>query len=251
MNLLAQIQTETVDYSGLKVLLPLSGGINSAALLCWLIKEIPDEKKPLELHLNYSHFSEHSDDTKPFVHALRDYAFENYPRRESVFYIEKDNSVNDFFRKSKMIPHPSISPCSRELKVKPRRFYFEQNNLDIELIGYINSDIKRFRNLSARNNVAAFPILEWSKQDCLTYVKNVIGWYPTIYDIKENGKDVFSHNNCLPCKNMHPKQLQMVAKYFPEKARIAEETARMIPDAYWGREDVPEVFKCDVCERMS
>jgi hypothetical protein len=150
-----------------------------------------------------------------------------------------------------MIPHPTISPCSRELKVIPRRNYFEEHELDIELIGYVDTDMRRFRNLSARTPHTRFPVLEWSKQDCLDYVKSVIGWYPAIYDLKdENGKDEFSHNNCLPCKNMHPKQLQKVARYYPEYAKRAEETAAAIPGAYWGREDVPGIFKCDRCERL-
>jgi hypothetical protein len=66
----------------------------------------------------------------------------------------------------------------------------------------------------------------------------------------ERGKDLFSHNNCLPCKNMHPKQLKLVAEHFPRHAAIAEETAKQIPNAYWGRSDVPDIFKCDVCERI-
>lgn len=247
MNLLAQ--TQIADYSGLKVLLPLSGGINSAALLCWLGEEIPPEKHPLELHLHYSHFSEHSPDTLKFVRSLVSWADEKFERKP--FFTQLDNSVNEFFRKSNMIPHPTISPCSRELKVKPRRLYFELHNLDVELIGYVNTDLKRYRNMSARNQLASFPLLEWSKEECLDYVKKIIGWYPVIYDLKdENGKYLFSHNNCLPCKNMHPKQLALVAKYFPEYAKIAEETAEMIPNAYWGREDVPDIFKCDVCDRM-
>jgi hypothetical protein len=60
MNLLAQIETRTVDYSGLKMLLPLSGGINSAACLCWLGEAVAPERWPSELHLHYSHFTEHS-----------------------------------------------------------------------------------------------------------------------------------------------------------------------------------------------
>lgn len=135
---------------------------------------------------------------------------------------------------------------------KAQRGLREQDrNLDIELIGYINTDLRRFRTLSAKESHVRFPVLEWSKQDCLDYVKKTIGWYPAIYDIKdESGKDVFSHNNCLPCKNMHPKQLQNVARYFPEYAERAKETADKIPGAYWGREDVPDVFMCDVCERL-
>ena len=249
MNLLAQIETLTVDYSGLKALLPLSGGINSAACLCWLGESVSPERWPSELHLHYSHFKEHSPDTFRFVADLIRYARRTFPKVKATVL---RNSVNKYFREQKMIPHPTISPCSRELKVIPRRNYFQLHELDIELIGYVNTDMKRFRNLSVRTPHAHFPVLEWSKKDCLEYVKAVIGWYPEIYDIQdENGKDVFSHNNCLPCKNMHPKQLRNVAKYYPKYARWAEETAAAIPGAYWGREDVPDVFACDVCERLS
>lgn len=248
MNLLAQIETQTVDYSGLKVMLPLSGGINSAACLCWLGEEVPLERQPLELDLYYSHFIEHSPDTHQFVMDLIMYANRTFRCVSSKITW---NSVNAYFLKQKMIPHPSLSPCSRELKVLPAKNYFERNGLDIELIGYVKTDMKRFKNLSSRNLNTRFPVLEWSKQDCLDYVKKIIGWYPAIYDIKdEKGKDVFSHNNCLPCKNMHPKQLQNVAKYYPEYAKKAQETADAIPGAYWGREDIG-VFACDVCERLS
>lgn len=248
MNLLAQIETQMVDYNGLKVLLPLSGGINSMACLCWLGEEVPPDRWPLELHLHYSHFIEHSPDTFKFVADGIRYARRRFPWVKATIL---RNSVNAYFIKSNMIPHPTISPCSRELKVIPRRNYFQEHNLDIELIGYVDTDQRRYRKLSARTPHARFPVLEWSKQDCLDYVKKVIGWYPAIYDIKdENGKDVFSHNNCLPCKNMHPKQLQNVAKYYPEYAKKAQATADAIPGAYWGREDIG-VFACDVCERLS
>lgn len=246
MNLLAQIQTETVDYSGLKVLLPLSGGINSAALLCWLGEEIPPEKKPDELDLYFANFAEHSPDTGQFGIDLFKYAQKKFRQVNMKFTW---NSVNHKFRKEKFIPHPSKGSCSQDLKIEPMLEYKELCGLDVELIGYVKTDIKRFRNTSKRKDFAEFPVLEWSKQDCLYYVKKVLGWYPAIYDIKENGKDVFSHNNCLPCKNMHPDQLAKVTKYYPKYAAEAEKTAQ-ITGGYWGREDVPDVFKCDVCERM-
>lgn len=248
MNLLAQIETQTVDYTGLKVMLPLSGGINSAACLCWLGESVDPSRWPQELHLYYSHFTEHSPDTFKFVADLIRYARKRFPMVKATV---TRNSVNKYFIRSKMIPHPSISPCSREMKVLPAREYFAANALDLELIGYVATDMRRFKNLSTRNDMARFPVLEWSKQDCLDYVKDVIGWYPAIYDIKDDsGKDVFSHNNCLPCKNMHPKQLRNVAQFYPAYAQKAQETASVI-GGYWGREDVPEVFACDVCERLS
>lgn len=250
MNLLAQIQTESVDYSGLKAMLPLSGGINSAALLCWLGEEIPTEKQPLELHLYYSHFTEHSPDTHQFVIDLICYANKKF--KCEVNSKITWNSVNEFFRKEGFIPHPSVSPCSVRLKVLPSRDYFSTNEIDVELVGFVNSDVRRFRKLDARRGeLNNYPILEWSKRDCLDYVKKVLGWYPAIYDLKdEKGKDLFSHNNCLPCKNMHPKQLALVGKHFPSYAIEAQKTTEMV-GGYWGRDaNMPDIFKCDVCERM-
>ncbi len=41
------------DFSDKNVLVGLSGGINSAAVLCWLAA-MPEEAKPKELHLFYN-----------------------------------------------------------------------------------------------------------------------------------------------------------------------------------------------------
>ena len=50
---------------------------------------------------------------------------------------------------------------------------------------------------------------------------------------------------------MTTKQLGNVAKYFPDYAARAQETATKIPGAYWGRDDVADVFACDSCTRFS
>ncbi len=219
------------------------------ALLCWLGEEVPEDKKPSELHLYYSHFVEHSPDTHQFVIDGIMYANKKFRQVNSKITW---NSVNGYFSRKGYIPHPSRSPCSVDLKVLPSRQYFDDCNIDIELVGFVNSDVRRYRKLdSRRGDLMSFPILEWSKQDCLDFVKNIIGWYPAIYDLKDEcGKDLFSHNNCLPCKNMHPKQLALVGRYYPQHAKAAEETAKKV-GGYWGRDaDMPDIFKCDVCERM-
>lgn len=152
-----------------------------------------------------------------------------------------------------MIPHPSISPCSIELKIKPRMIYMAEHGIDLELIGFVKEDFRRFKRAQkyASSARGRYPILEWTNEDCFTIVKDCIGWYPAIYDIRENGRRVFGHNNCLPCKNMTTKQLANVGKYFPVYAARAQETAAKIPGAYWGRDDVPNVFVCDSCTRFA
>lgn len=55
-----------MPYCGEKVLIGLSGGINSMAVLCDLAKS---GVQPGELHLFYAHFEEHSPDTLDFVKA--------------------------------------------------------------------------------------------------------------------------------------------------------------------------------------
>lgn len=253
MFTLLDISEAPIDYSNKKVLIPLSGGINSAAVLCFLGEHHPEHLKPLELHLFYSHFKEHSPETMPFVVDLMRWA--RFKFSDVRLKITRD-SVNRFFEKQHMIPHPSISPCSIELKIKPRLAYVEKNGIDVELLGFVKEDFKRYKRAQKYNTERVrYPILEWSNEDCFKIVKECIGWYPPIYDIKEKrGKRtlrVFSHNNCLPCKNMTTNQLANVAKYYPSYAARAQETAAKIPGAYWGRDDVPDVLICKTCTQFS
>lgn len=241
--------SEVADYSGKKVLIPLSGGINSAAVLCFLGEHHLENLKPSELHLYYSHLREHSPETMPFVVDLMKWAKTKFA---SLRLKITRKSVNRFFERQHMIPHPSISPCSIELKIKPRQAYIAEHAIDLELIGFVKEDFRRFRRAQKYNTQRdRYPILEWSDADCFKIVKDCIGWYPSIYDIKEKGRRVFSHNNCLPCKNMTTKQLANVAKYYPDYATRAQETASRIPGAYWGRDDVPDVLVCDSCTRFA
>lgn len=246
---LLDISEEKRNFSGQRVLIPLSGGINSAAVLCWIGETWPAEKKPLELHLFYSHFREHSPGTARFVTDQMRYARGAFSR--VVCKIAR-HSVNRFFERQHMIPHPSISPCSTELKIKPKLIYIEDHKIDVELIGFVKEDFRRFKRAQGYENSrgADYPLLHWNNEECFAFVKKVIGWYPAIYDIREKGKRVFSHNNCLPCKNMSSRQLAQVGKYFPEYARRARATADKIPGGYWGRDDVPDVFVCDNCARL-
>lgn len=247
MRLLAQQQIQ--DFSDKRVLIPLSGGINSMAVLCFLGEEFPDKFKPTELFLYYSHLTEHSPDTLRFVRDGVQYAKRRFKSVTLGFNVA---SVNDFFVSQNMIPHPTISPCSRDLKMRLLDAFFESKKCDVRLIGYVSHEVKtRFvRAQKYTSDSFQYPILEFTEADCFEIVDRVIGWHPSIYDIREGGKRVFTHNNCLPCKNMSKKQLQAVGRYFPQYARRAEQTAASIPGAYWGRDDVPEIFKCDTCERL-
>src|SRR5579872_1305795 len=93
-----------------KIMIGLSGGINSMAVLTWLHEQ---EEKPKELHLFYAHFVEHSPDTFQFVADGIRFARKNF--NDVKVKITK-NSVLQYFYENKMIPHPKFSPCSRQLK---------------------------------------------------------------------------------------------------------------------------------------
>lgn len=247
---LLQLSQSPKDYSDAKVLIPLSGGINSAAVLAYVGEFHPDELKPKELFLFYTHLHEHSPDTLKFVKDCVRYALRKF--QKVTFKIE-GYSVNEFFEQQKMIPHPTISPCSVKLKIEPREKYVAEKAIDAVLIGFVREEFRRYKRqqkpkyFDPKNQ---YPILEMTDANCFSLVEKTVGWYPAIYKIKERGRRVFTHNNCLPCKNMTAKQLVSVGKYFPEQAKRAEETAVKIPGAYWGRDDVADVFKCDVCTRL-
>lgn len=256
-------EAPTADYSEAKVSIPLSGGINSAAVLCLLGEYHPELLKPKELHLYYSHFSEHSPDTFKFVADCMRYARRAF---KDVRLKVTRHSVNRFFIKQQMIPHPTLSPCSIELKIKPREAYHTLHGIDYVLIGFVEHEQRRYmRSIKYGDNRLQFPLLGLTDEDCFALVKRVVGWYPAIYDIRwtmadykrgecqkwQVGQRVFSHNNCLPCKNMTSKQLVQVGKHYPKYAAKAMETQAQIEGGYWGRDDVADIFKCDSCERFA
>ena len=228
-----------MDFSGKKIMIGLSGGINSMAVLCWL-GELPGVQRPEELHLFYADFKEHSDDTVQFV---LDGVFWARERFGVVRYTQTDNSVMEYFESEGIIPHPKLSPCSQNLKILPMLKYAYGNEIAVDLIGYVAKEVKRAKRAmkNGQNDMffqKDFPILGKDDEWCFEIVDRCIGWHPAIYDIKEKGKRVFTHNNCLPCKNMTPKQLRQTAKYYPEKYARAKEVEQTT-GSYFGRS------KCD------
>lgn len=99
------------QFEGENILIGISGGINSAAVLAQLIES---GVKPKSVYLFYAHFKEHSDDTFRFVKDQFRLAKKMLP---NVHYRIERNSVLDFFEGENMIPHPAFSPCSKKLKI--------------------------------------------------------------------------------------------------------------------------------------
>ena len=232
------------DFSNEKVMLGLSAGINSAAVLCWLA-DYPEHLKPKELHIFYAHLQEHSPDSYPFVKDLIRYAKNHF---KNVFVKITRNSVLRFFEDQKMIPHPMLSPCTRLLKLLPMHEYMADNNIKIDLVGYVREEAKRRTRKVAKKTKQTiqdrslvidgvkkhYIISDKYNEWCFEIVKQRIGWYPAIYNIKVNGKRIFTHNNCLPCKNYNEQEFANVEIYYPEYYNEAKKTADKL-DQFWGR----------------
>lgn len=134
------------DFSDEKIMIGLSAGINSAAVLIWL-SLYPEEYKPFELHLYYSHFQEHSPDSYKFVKDLIKYARLHF--KKVIVKITR-NSVLRFFEEQKMIPHPTVSPCTRMLKILPAQEYAVQNGITTDLVGYVREETRRVKRMAKR-----------------------------------------------------------------------------------------------------
>jgi hypothetical protein len=220
------------------ILIGLSGGINSAAVLCWLSEQ---PVRPNEIHLFYAHFKEHSPDTFQFVADCIRFARKRFNK---VNVKITKNSIIEYFRKEKLIPHPANSPCSKRLKIEPINKYAFENNIKIDLVGYVKEELKRRSNRQQKNVSKGifdlekrYPIGAFTDEWCFGIVKKHIGWYPEIYDIVGvDGERLFKHNNCLPCKNMYPDDIDAIEKHYPEyhiKAmQLSAELGR-----YWGRDE--------------
>jgi hypothetical protein len=221
-------------YDGKKIMIGLSGGINSMAVLCWLIET---GQQPKELHLFYAHFAEHSPDTFQFVaDGIR------YARKHFKMVVVKitNNSVLRFFEGKNMIPHPKLMACTEGLKIIPMENYALAHGIEVDLVGYVRKEKKRILRMTENRTPnlffeKSFPIQIFDDEWCFEIVDKHIGWHPAIYDIKdENGKRVFTHNNCLPCKNMWVKDMVNVQKHFPGHMEKANDLSKKLK-AYWGR----------------
>ena len=241
------IFTQALDLSGKNVGVGISGGINSAAVLCWMA-DLPIERKPAKLGLIYIHMREHSDDTAAFSIALMRFARDNF---DNVVTRIVRHSVLDFFEDERMIPHPKFSPCTHKLKLASIADFYIHENIDHDFIGFVRSEKRRIaRQGKARQGKARltkiYPIQDFDDDACIDVCMAKIGWIPAIYHIKNSkGKRIFSHNNCFPCKNMDPKDLRNVKKYLPRHYDRAMATANKL-GLYWGRDK--ECGSCGVCE---
>lgn len=230
------------DFSEDRPSLGLSGGINSAALLCFLGSEHPPEKRPSHLLLYYAHLREHSPGTMRFVKLLVRYARRKFPNVEFGMH---RTSVVDYFESENFIPHPMYSPCTERLKVDQMEAWSIAHDATLDLIGFVRHERTRIATASAKaTRDVVFPIAGMTEQECFEIVRREIGWYPPIYDIRDSsGKRVFTHNNCLPCKNMTLKQIRAVATHFPKHYDRAMRMAERINN-YWGR---PSEYAGDPC----
>ena len=226
-----------MSYTDEKIMIGLSGGINSMAVLCHLVES---GQQPKELHLFYAHFDEHSPDTMKFVLAGMDYAKTKF---KNVITKITDNSILKYFKEQKIIPHPMVSPCTRALKIEPIITYAFENQIKYDLVGYVKEELKRRggkQQKTAQQDMFSlrkdYPIGDFSDEWCFEIVDRHIGWHPKIYDILDkNGKRVFKHNNCLPCKNMNIKDMEAVRQHYPEMHAKAMQLSEDL-EAYWGRD---------------
>lgn len=92
--------TQIADYSDKRVMIPISGGINSAAALIFYAEFFPDEYKSDTLYLFYSHLIEHSPFTLRFVRDLIAYARKKFKKVICGF---SRASVNEYFLSQKKI----------------------------------------------------------------------------------------------------------------------------------------------------
>ena len=244
-----------------KPLLGLSGGINSMAVLCWLIEQY---NRPNDICIFYAHFKEHSPDTFQFVADGIRLARKHF----NVHVKITSNSIIDYFASEKFIPHPKVSPCSEHLKFEIAEKWAFEMGCDVDLIGYVKHELKR-RTQKAKGNaknkfeqtkmfeaVKQYPIGEFTDEWCFNIVHKYIGWYPKIYDILytiddynnnlcqkwQIGKRVFLHNNCLPCKNMDNNGIANVKRYYPEYYYKAMQLSAYL-GSYWGRDEDDFYFR--------
>ena len=144
--------------------------------------------------------------------------------------------------------------------------YCFEHGIEFDLVGYVKKELKKrgerqqaVMQIDMFSPKKDYPIGEFSDEWCIDICDKHLGWHPKIYDIKDgNGKRIFKHNNCLPCKNMHPVDFQAVHDhyndYYHDALKLSTELKK-----FWGRTDNDFYFTfegrelgqpvtCEVCE---
>lgn len=223
-----------------------SGGINSAAIIVWLVENLIKKGiTPLELHLIYIHINQHSPDTLPFVHALVEYTRKYFP--DTVYY-QENNDILEFFKKQNMIPHPTADTCTRLIKTERINAYKKQNLIDLDLIGYVRTERTRIKTFASRiNNIPKdrvnvdaviegglsngffeeilFPIAKMSDEECFEMVKEYIGWYPAIYDILWTDERIIPFLDSV--KDQMPEEARQIALNYAKQGFGFSKTKRV------------------------
>jgi len=269
------------NYHSKKVMIGLSGGINSAAALVYLCEEV--DELPEDIYLYYSHLKEHSPDTKDFVLACVEYAKKHF---KNVIFETSDNSMTEYCRNEfKGIPQPKITPCTKFLKLMQMTNFMEKHSIELDIVGYVRHEYSRMqRQIDRGVKNKDYLIAHLSDEDCFSIVKKHIGWYPDIYKLKwddnrisealekwgselhpkqyntiskyhnqgynnmRKSYRVFKHNNCLPCKNMHQWEIFLIRIFYPDYYKVAKDLEIEL-DSYWGRaeEILDENSDCAIC----
>lgn len=239
------------DFSGQRVLVGVSGGINSAALLVHLLTEHPVEKRPKTLMLFAALLKEHPPGVER--RGVNEFALDMMrwarARHPDVRLGVHRASVLAFFESEKFIPHPTLSPCTAALKLVPMaRWSDSQGGHNVDLVGYVRGEQKRIDRQQARGAVGKrYPIAHITNADCFALVREHIGYYPEVYDLtEEDGKPSFGNGNCIPCKNWGKKRIESGRRHYPGMMRRADDMAARI-GAYWGRETTHAPDACAVC----
>jgi 3'-phosphoadenosine 5'-phosphosulfate sulfotransferase (PAPS reductase)/FAD synthetase len=182
------------------------------------------------------------------------YAYNKFNNEKYRIFVKiTHQSMREFCLDNKMIPHPTNSACSRLMKREPMYNYFTENNLDVDLVGYVREEAQKrvlrarsYNNDQSKNK--SYPITTLTDKDCEFICEREIGWIPEIYKIKNNeGKRIFKHNNCLPCKNMHDKEMKEVKKHYPGYYENALSLAKEMGQ-HWGRKEEIDELICPTCD---
>lgn len=251
-----QLELMPEDFKEKQVLISLSGGIDSMGALCYLASVYPEDLRPSTIYLYYVHLKEHSPRTAEFVVAGICYAKRHF--KHVIWEYHNSGSVVDYFEGENFIPHPMFAPCSENLKMVWVNRFKEKHAIEVDIVGYLLHEKRRMAKAIERGAIEQgkyFLACHLLQADVFELVSREIGWYPPIYDIRdEHGKRKFKHNNCLPCKNMGgvldtngaSGEFAHVVEHYPDNAQRAIELSQKL-GAHWGRGE-KSTGHCIVCE---
>jgi len=206
-------------------ILSFGAGVNSTALLFWLVKN----KKPLD-EVIFANTMNEMPETYPHIKKIKEWC----EKKNILFTVVKthlgDGNLREWYLEKKKIPVRIIRSCTDLFKIRPIYKYLKKKHGEVHINCYLGisyEERKRVKTSGRKDRTLLYPLVDnkIDREEC----KEII---------KQNGFEVPVKSGCYFCPFQNKGSWNRLLKNHPELFEESikfEENGSGFPEYYLGR----------------